>query len=154
MVTNVCWVGKVEPANVQRPTFRLFLKQITNWHLTVLDFNLVLGIVLEYYNQRTGTYKMHFNSFICKVKKCPVRNALSMSCLQCTVNYPPWSFLKILESNLLKNIPMTFRYKYEGFNILENKWMDRTLGFSNIQSNSLSVLSIHAFYFTFFPPKL
>ena len=39
--------------------------------------------------------KMHFNSFICKVKKCPVRNALSMSCPQRTVNYPPRSFLNI-----------------------------------------------------------
>ena len=123
----------MEPANVQSPTFLLFLKQITNWHLTVLDFSLVLGIVLEYYNNRTGTYKMHFNSFICKVKKCPVRNTLSMSCPQRTVNYPPRPFLKILESNFLQNIPMAFRYKYAGFNILENKWMDRTLGVSNIQ---------------------
>ena len=32
------WVGTVELANVQSPTFLLFLKQITNWHLTVLDF--------------------------------------------------------------------------------------------------------------------
>ena len=131
MVTNVCRVGKVEPANVQSPTFLFLLKQITNWHLTVLDFNLVLGIVLEYYNNRTGTYMMHFNSFICKVKKCPVRNALSMSCPQRTVNYPRRSFLKILESNFLQNIPMTFRYKCAGFNILENKWMDRTFGFLN-----------------------
>ena len=46
MVTNVCWVGTVESANVQSPTFLLFLKQITNWHLRVLDFSLVLGIVL------------------------------------------------------------------------------------------------------------
>ena len=67
------------------------------------------------------------------MKKCPVRNALSMSCPQRTVNYPPWSFLKILESNFLQNIPMAFRSKYTGFNILENKWMDRTLCFSNIQ---------------------
>ena len=76
---------------------------------------------------------MHFNSFICKVKKCPVRNALSMSCLQRTVNYPPRLFLKILESNFLKILPMAFRYKNAGFNILENTWMDRTLGISNIQ---------------------
>ena len=76
---------------------------------------------------------MHFNSFICKVKKCPVRNALSMSCPQRTVNYPPQLFLKIFESNFLQNIPMAFRYKYAVFKTLENKWMDRTLGFSNIQ---------------------
>ena len=46
MVTNVCSVSTVEPANVQSPTFLLFLKQITNWHLRVLDFSLVLSIVL------------------------------------------------------------------------------------------------------------
>ena len=43
--------------------------------------------------------KMCFNSFICKVKKCPVCNALSMFCLQRTVNYPPRSFLNILGEN-------------------------------------------------------
>ena len=50
---------------------------------------------------------------------------------------------------------MAFRYKCAGFNILENKWMDRTFGFLNYNKTHFTFCPVrNAFYFTLFPPKL